>query len=59
MTKQLPAFPLRLDPDVRAKIQYIADDTFRTITGEITMLILKAIADYEREHGEIKITPEE
>ena len=46
---------LRLDDDVRYKLQYIADDNFRTINAEVTRLILRHIAEYEKEHGEIKL----
>ncbi|MDR1570305.1 MAG: hypothetical protein LBS72_07455 [Oscillospiraceae bacterium] len=58
MPETRPTFPLRLDPKIRAKIEYIADDSFRTLTGELTMLILKRIEEYEKEHGPIEF-PEE
>ncbi|GHU70938.1 hypothetical protein FACS1894184_17100 [Clostridia bacterium] len=59
MSKQPTAFPLRLDPVVRSKLEYIADDAFRTLTAEITRLILLDIADYENEYGPIKVPEEE
>ena len=46
---------LRLDDDVRYKLQYIADDNFRTVNAEVTRLIINHIADYEKEHGEIRV----
>lgn len=46
---------LRLDDDVRYKLQYIADDNFRTVNAEVTRLIVNHIAEYEREHGEIRV----
>lgn len=49
---------LRLDDNVRYKLQYIADDNFRTINAEVTRLIIAHIAEYEREHGEIKLPVE-
>ena len=58
LPSDLPRLTVRLDPEIHYKLRYIADDCFRPINSELTMLILKRIADYEREHGEIKI-PEE
>ena len=46
---------LRLDDDVRYKLQYIADDNFRTVNAEVTRLIVNHIAEYERKHGEIRL----
>lgn len=46
---------LRLDDAVRYKLQYIADDNFRTVNAEVTRLILQHIAEYEKEHGEIVV----
>ena len=59
MPSQKPVFTLRLDPAVHYKIKYIADDNFRPLTSEITKLILLRIAEYEAEHGPIKIELEE
>ena len=59
MPSSKPITTIRLDEDVRYKLQYIADDNFRTINAEVTRLILKYIAEYEAEHGEIKIQKEE
>lgn len=56
MPSKRPITVLRLDDDVRFKIQYIADDNFRTINAEITRLILRHIAEYEQEHGIIPVT---
>lgn len=55
MPSKRPMTVLRLDDDVRYKLQYIADDNFRTVNAEVTRLILKHIAEYEKEHGEIKL----
>ena len=59
MPSKKPITVLRLDDDVRYKLQYIADDNFRTINAEVTRLILKHIAEYEHEHGEIQLPKEE
>lgn len=58
MPSKRPITVLRLDDDVRRKLQYIADDNFRTVNAEVTRLILLHIADYERQHGAI-LLPEE
>lgn len=58
MPSKRPMTVLRLDDDIRYKLQYIADDNFRTINAEVTLLIIKHIAEYEAEHGPIKL-PEE
>ncbi len=55
MPSKKPMTVLRLDEDVRYKLQYIADDNFRTINAEVTRLILAHIAEYEREHGKIRL----
>ncbi|MDR0397427.1 MAG: Arc family DNA-binding protein, partial [Oscillospiraceae bacterium] len=47
-------YTIRLPDDVHYKIKYIADDNFRPINSELMMLVLKRIAEYEAEHGEIK-----
>jgi predicted DNA-binding protein len=58
MPSDIPTYSLRLKPELRAKLQYIADDNFRPVSKEIERLVLRYIAEYETEHGEIKI-PEE
>ncbi len=55
MPSKRPQLPLRLDPDVRYKLQYIADDNFRPMNKEIERLIIRYIAEYEAEHGEITL----
>lgn len=59
MPSKRPMTVLRLDDDVRRKLQYIADDNFRTVNAEVTRLILAHIAAYEREHGPIRLPEEE
>lgn len=58
MPSTKPVTTLRLDNAVRYKLQYIADDNFRTVNAEVTRLILQYIAEYEQEHGEIKVPQE-
>lgn len=59
MPSDRPVTTLRLDDDVKYKLQYIADDHFRTINAEVTRLILDYIARYERAHGVIAVPHEE
>ncbi len=54
-----PTFTLRLDPEIHRKIKYIADDNFRPLNSELTMLVLKRIEEYEAEHGEIEVEEED
>lgn len=59
MPSKKPMTVLRLDDDVRYKLKFIADDNFRTINAEVTLLILAHIAEYEREHGPIRLPEKE
>ena len=59
MPSKRPQIPLRLDRDVKRKLYYIADNNFRPVNKEVERLILNYIAEYEAEHGEIKLPPED
>jgi len=59
MPSTKPQFTLRFSDEVRYKIKYIADNNFRPLSSEITMLILRHIAEYEREHGPINVPGED
>ena len=59
MPSDKPVFTLRLDLDIMEKLRYIADDNFRPINSELKMMVLKRIAEYEAEHGPIKVREEE
>ena len=59
MPSSLPRLTLRLDEKTHYKIKYIADDNFRPLNSELTMLVLKRIAEYEAEHGEIEVEEDE
>lgn len=59
MASNLPRITLRLDEDIHYKIKFIADDNFRPLNSELTMLVLRRIEEYEAEHGVIKIPEEE
>lgn len=58
MPSNLPKFTLRTDKVTLEKFRFIADDNFRTVNKELEMLMQKHIAEYEAQHGEIKL-PEE
>lgn len=47
---------LRLDPDVHAKLKYIAQQEGRSVNNMIERILHRFIEDYEREHGPIITT---
>lgn len=59
MPSKRPQIPLRLDFDVKKKLQYIADFNYRPVNKEIERLIIDYIASFEAEHGKIKVPEEE
>lgn len=58
MPSNLPKFTLRTDKVTLEKFRFIADDNFRTVNKELEMLMQKHIAEYEAQHGEIKLPDE-
>lgn len=50
-------FGLRVDGTILAKFRYVCGYTGRSANSQIIQLMLKFIADYEKEHG--KIQPED
>lgn len=46
-------FTLRVDEKVWTKFRYVCDEVCRTANRQLIQLILKCIADYEEEWGEI------
>lgn len=54
-----PQYALRIPPITLDKLKYIAGHNGRSGNKEIELLILEHIAEYEQEHGEIKLTPED
>ena len=48
-------FGLRIDGDILAKFRYVCAYTGRSANSQIIQLILKFIASYEKEHGEIDL----
>lgn len=46
-------FGLRVDGDILAKFRYVCGYEGRSANSQIIQLMLKCIADYEKEHGKI------
>lgn len=46
-------FGLRVDSDILAKLRYVCDYVSRSANSQIIQLMLKFIADYEKEQGKI------
>ena len=53
MPSKLPHYALRIPSDIMDKLKYIADRSGRSANKEIEQLIIKHIAEWEREHGQI------
>ena len=47
-------FGLRIDSEILAKFRFVCAYTGRSANSQIIQLILKFIANYEKEHGEIQ-----
>lgn len=48
-------FGLRVDGETLAKFRYVCSYVGRSANSQIIQLMLKFIADYEKEHGKIEI----
>lgn len=57
MPSTLPKFTLRTDKVTLEKFRYIADNNFRTVNKELEMLMQQHIAEYEKQHGPIRLSP--
>lgn len=55
MKDSLPRFTLRVPQVLLDKLGYIAEYEGRTKNRELEQLIRRRIADFEQQHGEIKI----
>lgn len=49
-------FGLRVDGDILAKFRYVCGHKGRSANSQIIQLMLKFIAEYEKEHGKIDLT---
>lgn len=54
MKDTLARYTLRISPYLLEKLGYIAEFEGRTKNRELEQMIKKRIADFEKEHGEIK-----
>lgn len=52
-------YPLRIDNDLRLKVQYLADKENRKLSNQFELIISKFIDDYEAENGIIQIIDNE
>lgn len=48
-------FGLRVDGDILAKFRYVCSYVGRSANSQIIQLMLRFIADYEKEHGKINM----
>ncbi len=55
MEEKLLRYTLRVDRLCFQKFRYIADSEGRSANKEIEQYIKKRVAEFEKEHGEIKI----
>ena len=51
-------FGLRVDGTILAKFRYACDYTGRSANSQIIQLMIKFIADYEKEHEKIELPVE-
>ena len=49
---------LRIDSELHYKLHYISKYEGRSANGEVIYLIRKAIEDFEKQHGKIKMPQE-
>ena len=54
MKDNLPRYTLRIPKILLDKLGYVAEYEGRTKNREIEQLIKKSVAEFEKEHGEIK-----
>lgn len=48
-------FGLRVDGEILAKFRYVCGFEGRSANAQIIQLMLKFIAEYEKEHGKIRL----
>lgn len=51
-------FGLRVDGEILAKFRYVCGYEGRSANSQIIQLMLRCIADYEKEHGKIELKDE-
>ncbi len=55
MEEKLLRYTLRVDRLLFQKFKYIADSEGRSANKEIEQYIKRCVAEFEKEHGEIKV----
>lgn len=55
MPSDLPQFTVRIEPDLLAKLRYVAEYNARSANREIEMLIKKHVEKFEQTHGKIPL----
>lgn len=55
MPSQLPQFTIRIDPELLAKLRYIAEYHARSANREVELLIRRHVANFENAHGLIEL----
>ena len=53
--KKEKSLSIRILPEVLQKLHYIADYEGRSANGQVLYVIRRNIAEFEKEHGEIKV----
>lgn len=60
MTKhKKKAYPLRLDSNLREKIEYISKINYRNLSLQFEKILTEYVEKWEEENGEIKLENEE
>lgn len=52
-------FGLRVDADILAKFRYVSEYEGRSANSQLIRLMVKFIAEYEKEHGKIVLENDE
>lgn len=55
MSSDLSKFTVRTNSDLLKKFRYVAEYNARSANREIEVLMKNHIADFEKEHGKIKL----
>ena len=55
MTNDIAKFTLRIDAELLKKFRFVADYNARSANRELEVLMKKHIAEFEKQHGKIKM----
>lgn len=55
MPSKKPVIAVRTNEELKAKLEYIAEQNSRSASGEIEMLIKEHVRQYEKYNGEINL----